>query len=119
LTTSEYGYITTASLEAYTGIDYETTSATYTDIFVEAQISIAERIVRSISVDPPTTATDEIYAATMILSERFMRNVMITDGFGAEMSQDIKIFMDVLIDTILKKQKGMVDSFPVGRGDYT
>jgi len=26
--------------------------------------------------------------------------------------------MDVLIDTILKKQKGMVDSFPVGRGDY-
>ena len=23
------------------------------------------------------------------------------------------------IDTILAKQKGMVDSFPVGRGDYT
>lgn len=116
---SEYGYITVALLEAYTGINYETTSAVYTDAFVLANISIAERIVRSMSVDPPATATDEIYAATMILSERFMRNVMLTDGFGAEMSQDIKNFMDVLISTILSKQKGMVDSFPVGRGDYT
>ena len=116
---STYGYITVAQLEAYTGINYETTSAVYTDAFVEANISIAERVVRSIAVDPPATATDEIFAATMILSERFMRNVMVTDGYAVEMSQDIKNFMDVLIDTILAKQKGMVDSFPVGRGDYT
>ena len=116
---STYGYITVAALEAYTGINYETTSAVYTDAFVAANISIAERIVRSISVDPPATATDEIYAATMILSERMMRNVMVTDGFAAEMPQSIKDFMDVLIDTILKKQQGMVDSIPYGRGDYT
>ena len=116
---STYGYITVAQLEAYTGIDYATTSAVYTDAFVEANISIAERVVRSIAHNPPATATDEIFAATMILSERFMRNVMITDGFAAEMQQIIKDFMDVLIDTILAKQKGMVDSFPVGRGDYT
>lgn len=113
---STYGYITVAELEAYTGIDYETTFATYTDAFVEANISIAERIVRSMSVNPPDTATDEIYAATMILSERFMRNVMVTDGYAVEMPQSIKDFMDKLNDTILGKQKGMVDSFPFGRG---
>lgn len=115
---SAYGYITLAALEAYTGTDYETTSATYIDAFVDAQISIAERIVRAISVNPPTTATDEIYAATMILSERFMRNVMVTDGFAEEMPQSIKDFMDKLVDLILKKQQGMVDSFSFGRGDY-
>lgn len=113
---SDYGYITVALLEAYTGIDYETTFATYTDAYVLAQISIAERIVRSMAIDPPAAATDEIYAATMILSERFMRNCMITDGFAEAMPQDIKSFLDKLVDLILKKQLGMVDSIPIGRG---
>ena len=115
---SDYGYITVALLEAYTGINYETTFATYTDAFVLAQISIAERVVRSISIDPPTTATDEIYAATMILSERFMRNVMVADGYAVEQPQSIKDFLDNLINLILAKQKGMVDSIPIGRGGY-
>jgi len=115
---SDYDYITVALLEAYTGINYETTSATYTDAFVLAQISIAERVVRSIAVDPPTTATDEIYAATMILSERFMRNVMIIDGFAEEIPQSIKAFLDDLVNLILAKQKGMIDSIPFGRGNY-
>ena len=113
---SEYQYITIAKLEAYTGIDYEVTYATYTDIFVDAQISIAERAVRSMCVDPPSTATDGIYAATMILSERFMRNVMIVDGYAEEMQQSIKTFFDYLIDVLLAKQQGMVDSIPIGRG---
>lgn len=115
---SAYGYITLAALEAYTGIDYQTTSATYIDAFVDAQISIAERIVRAISVNPPAAATDEIYAATMILSERFMRNVMVTDGFADEMPQAIKDFLDKLVDLVLKKQQGMIDSIPIGRGNY-
>jgi len=113
---SEYGYITLAKLEAYTGIDYETTFATYTDIFVDAQISIAERAVRSMCVDPPATATDGMFAATMILSERFMRNVMIADGYAEEKPQSIKDFFDYLIDILLAKQQGMVDSIPIGRG---
>lgn len=113
---STYGYITVAQLEAYTGINYETTFATYTDAYVEAQISIAERVVRAVSIDPPATATDEIFAGTMILSERFMRNVMIIDGYAEEMPQAIKDFFDYLIDLILKKQQGMVDSFSFGRG---
>ena len=113
---SSYGYITLAALEAYTGIDYQTTNAVYIDAFVDAQISIAERAVRGMCVDPPTTATDSIYAATMILSERFMRNVMVTDGYAKEMPQSIKVFFDHLIDVILAKQKGFVDSIPFGRG---
>jgi len=113
---SEYQYITIAKLEAYTGINYETTYATYIDAFVDAQISIAERAVRSMCVNPPSTATDGIYAATMILSERFMRNVMIVDGYAEEMQQSIKTFFDYLIDVLLAKQQGMVDSIPIGRG---
>lgn len=113
---STYGYITLAALEAYTGIDYEATYATYIDAFVDAQISIAERAVRSMCVNPPTTATDGIYAATMILSERFMRNVMIADGYAEEKPQSIRDFFDYLIDILLAKQQGMVDSIPIGRG---
>ena len=113
---SEYGYITLAALEAYTGIDYEATFATYIDAFVDAQISIAERVVRGMCVNPPATATDPIYAATMILSERFMRNVMVTDGYADEMPQSIKDFFDHLIDVVLAKQRGFVKSIPFGRG---
>jgi len=113
---SEYGYITLAALEAYTGIDYQTTNAVYIDAFVDAQISIAERIVRGMCVNPPTTATDSIYAATMILSERFMRNVMVVDGYAEEIPQSIKAFFDYIIDVVLIKHQGLVDSIPFGRG---
>lgn len=111
-------YITNVLLEAYTGIDYETTSATYTDAFVTAQITIAEKVVKAMCVNPPAAATDALYAASMILSERFMRNVMITDGYADEMPQAIKAFFDYIIDVILIKHQGMIDSIPVGRGDY-
>ena len=111
-------YLTVALLEAYTGINYETTNARYTDAFVLANMAIAEKVVKSIAIDPPDTATDEIYAASMILCERFMRNVMVTDGYATEQPQSIKDFLDNLINLILAKQKGMIDSIPFGRGGY-
>lgn len=101
---SVYGYITVAILEAYTGIDYETTSATYTNAFVEAQISLAERVVNSICIEAPG-ATDGVISATLILSERFMRNVMFIDGFAKETPESIKKFFDYLINIILKSSK--------------
>lgn len=113
---SVYGYITIAELEAYTGINYETTYATYTDAFVDAQITLAERAVRSMCVNPPSAGTDSVIAATMILSERFMRNAMVTDGFAEEMPSSIKAFFDYIIDVILVKNRGMVDRIPIGRG---
>jgi len=113
---SEYGYITLAELEVYTGIDYEATYATYTNAFVNAQITLAEKAVRSMCATPPATATDSVEAATMILSERFMRNVMVVDGYAEEMPQSIKAFFDYLITVILAKNQGAVDSIPFGRG---
>jgi len=98
---STYGYITVANLEAYTGIDYETTSATYTDAFVNAQISMAERLVIQMCIVAPGT-TDGSYFATMVLSERLMRNIMVGDGYAAEMPQSIKEFFDYLIEIALK-----------------
>lgn len=102
MTTSVYNYITTAQLEAYTGIDYATTSATYTDIFVEANITIAERAVNSMCNTTPSSTSDGVIMATMILSERFMRNVMIIDGFATETPINIKKFLDELIKLVLK-----------------
>jgi len=110
------GYITVALLEGYTGLVYDAVDVGYTDIFVLAQIAIAEKAIKSMCVNPPAAATDGIYAATMILSERFMRNVMITDGYADEMPQSIKAFFDYLITVLLAKQQGMVDSIPFGRG---
>ena len=99
---SEYGYITVANLEAYTGINYETTDAGYTDAFVDAQISIAERSVNSMCIEAPSSVTDGVYAATLILSERLMRNVMVIDGYAEESKQSIIDFFDKLIEIILK-----------------
>ena len=98
---STYGYITVANLESYTGIDYETTSATYDDTFVNVQISMAERLVIQMCVVAPG-ATDGSYFATMVLSERLMRNVMVVDGYAPEMPQSIKDFFDYLIEIALK-----------------
>lgn len=103
--TSVYNYITVALLEAYTGINYESTSATYTDVFVLAQISIAERVVNAMCVTTPSATSDGVIAATYILSERFMRNVMFIDDFAEEVKQSVKAFFDYLIKIILKADK--------------
>ena len=101
---SLYGYITIANLEVYTGIDYEATYATYTDTFVEAQISLAERSVNAMCVETPGV-TDGVISATLILSERFMRNVMIIDRYAEKSPDSIKAFFDYLINIILKSDK--------------
>lgn len=99
---SLYGYITVANLEAYTGIDYETTSATYDNTFVEATISIAERAVNTMCIEAPSSTTDGVYVATIILSERLMRNVMVIDGYAEESPDSIIAFFDKLIEVVLK-----------------
>ena len=102
---SVYGYITIAQLEAYTGINYETTKATYTDTFVDAQISLAERVVNAMCVETPSSASDGVVSATLILAERFMRNVMFIDEYATEVKQSVKVFFDYLIKIILKGDK--------------
>lgn len=115
---SLYGYITVANLEAYTGINYETTKAKYTDAFVEAQISLAERAVRAMCIEAPSSATDGVVSATLILSERFMRNVMVIDGHANESPQSIKAFYNYLIEIVLKSDKySPVDIVPMSGAD--
>lgn len=101
---SEYGYITVAELETYTGIDYETTKATYTDAFVIERITMAERVVNSMCIQAPG-ATDGAIVATLILSERFMRLQMIIDALATEMKDSVKAFFDYLIEVVLKGDK--------------
>lgn len=103
---SAYGYITVAELEAYTGIDYETTKATYTDAFVTAQISLAEMAYNTMCIEAPG-ATDGAKVATFILAERFMRNVMFIDGYAEEAPQSTKAFFDYLINIMSKADKYM------------
>ena len=104
MTVSEYGYITTAELEAYTGIDYDTIDVDYTDVFVEVNISIAEKLVNSICIQAPGK-TDGAEVATMILSERLMRNIMVVAGYAEVMDQQIKAFFDHLINLVLAPDK--------------
>lgn len=101
---SAYGYITVADLEAYTGINYESTSGVYTDAFVEAQISQAERAVNTECIVAPG-ATDAAIFTTLVLSERFMRNVMFIDGLASEVKQSVKVFYDYIIGRLLKVDK--------------
>ena len=114
---SLYGYITVANLEASTGINYETTDAGYTDAYVEAQISIAERIVNSLCVSTPTSTTDGVYTATIILSERLMRNIMIMDNHAEPMSQEIKSFFDQILTLLLSDKYSPVDSIAMNAID--
>lgn len=102
---SVYGYITVANLEAYTGIDYETTDGTYDDTFVEATITIAERFVNTKLPGTTPTATDGVITATLLLSARLMLNVMIGDGHRPAEEAPISNFVDDLISKCLGEDK--------------
>lgn len=67
---SEYGYITVANLEAYHVLTYDSVDARYTDAVVEAKISHAEKIVRSLT--HITTATDGTKSMVIELSKYLM-----------------------------------------------
>lgn len=95
---SIYQYITVAELEAYTGMDYSAIDALFTNTVIEAQISNAERMVngikrQSFSVTPP----DDVEAATYIMSQRLMNNMIIEYGYGFEGEIKVQIIDDVII----------------------
>ena len=100
---SSYGYITSAELEAYTGIDYSVVNAKYTAAVVDAQISIAERFVNTQLPGTTPTATDGVIATTLLLSERLMLNKMIADGHRAVELAPTTAFIDYLIEKLLQE----------------
>ena len=73
---STYGYITVANLEAYHVLTYDSVDARYTDAVVEAKISHAEKIVRTLT--NTTTATDGAVSLVLELS-KYLMNMQIKE----------------------------------------
>jgi len=96
---SEYEYITVAELETYTGIDYSALLATFTNGVIEAQISNAERICNGIKRGSYTSTTvpDDVEAATYLMSQRLMRNLIIEFGYGNEGEEKVQVIDEVVI----------------------
>ena len=95
---SEYEYITVAELEAYSGMDYSAIDSLFTNTVIEAQISNAERIVNGIKRSSYTgTIPDDVEAATYILSQRLMNNMIIEYGYGFEGEIKVQVIDDVII----------------------
>lgn len=111
---SEYEYITVANLEDKTVKDYSVINAKYTDAKVEAQITLAERFVRSQLEDAPDTATDGMIVATTLLAERFMHNLLVQDGKEKPLADNPQAFIDYIVDLALRKSEySPVDSIPM------
>jgi len=78
---STYEYIDVSALENFTGHDYSTVDAAYTDDVINANITIAERIVNSLCNQTFSgTIPDEVVSATTIMAASLMRRRMIEDG---------------------------------------
>ena len=102
---STYQYTTVAALEAYTGVDYSVVNAKYTNGFIEAQITIAERFVNTQLPGTTPTTTDGVIGATLLLSQRLMLNCMIADGHREPELAATTRFIDELITKFLHEDK--------------
>ena len=120
MTTSEYSYATVANIEAFTGIDYETLNAAFTDVVVEAKITMAERMVNGyLGVDGAVTITDGVIMATIIIAAKILRNNIIALGvYGNEEQQMELITMSIptILRMFLKTDVG-VDVIPMSGAD--
>jgi len=100
MTTSTYQYLTTANLEAFSGLDYSGVNAKYTDILIEAQITLAEEIINSITGTTFTGAvTDGVRGACKLLASRLMNNLIIVDGYG---NDGESIMVNIIDDLVIK-----------------
>lgn len=100
---SDYGFITVIILENFAGLDYSAINAKYTDTIIEANITAAEEVVRSICGNSPTTATDGIKAATKVMARRLMHNLLVIDQEVDSIPAPIVAFFDRLIDVVLAR----------------
>lgn len=98
---SDYGFITVTELENFAALDYSAIAAKYTDTIIEANITAAEEVVRSICGNSPTSATDGIKVATKIMARRLMHNLLVIDQEVEPTASPIIAFFDRLIDVVL------------------
>lgn len=120
MTTSEYSYATVTNIEAFTGINYETLHASFTDIVVEAKITMAERMVNGyLGVDGAVTATDGVIMATIIIAAKILRNNITALGVYGNEEQQIEIItmsIPAILRTFLQTDVG-VDAIPMSGAD--
>ena len=119
MTTSIYSYLTVTELEAYTGIDYEANNTTYTDLVVEAKITIAERMVNAyLGVSTGQTVTDGVKVATMIIAAHLMATDMEVQATNSPISDRYIINIKSLLGFWLDNDQSIgVDAIPMSGAD--
>lgn len=116
---STYGYITVAVLESFAGVDYSGINAKYTDSLIEAQITLAEEIINTLTNTTFTGAvTDGVRSAAKILSKRLMNNLLIVDGYGKDGEVITPNIIDELVLNLIKQNDDVsVSSLPMNGPD--
>lgn len=88
---STYGYLTLATLEKFTGLDYSTINSTaLADANVEMNITTAEELVNGfLGVDTAQTVTNAITLSTKFLSGWLLNALINSIGEGTENANPI------------------------------
>ncbi len=118
---SEYGYLTLENLENFTGTDYSAVDATaYTDARVEANITLAERMVNAyLGVSTGQTKSDGIVTATTLISQRILHDNMVELGYATKESVKFNIYIDSIMATWLKGDaETQITSIPMSGASY-
>ena len=117
---SIYEYAALADVEAYTGLDYSVINAQFTQVNVDAKISIAERMVNGyLGKDGAQTITDGIKAATIMIAAKILHLNLADLGFHGDEEHTQEI-VDMSVQSILRMFLGYdagVDAIPMSGAD--
>ena len=118
---SVYGYVSLANLENFTGIDYSAVDAVaYTDARVEANITLAERMVNAyLGVSTGQTKSDGIVTATTLISQRILHDNMVELGYATEEPVKFNVYIDSIMAMWLKGDaETQITSIPMSGASY-
>jgi hypothetical protein len=109
---SDYEYIAIADLEAYMVLTLDSVDARYTDTVVEAKISHAERVVRSLT--DTTTSTDGIKSLVLEYAKYLMEvQIWIDHPETMKEAPTPDLFNQMLSLLQSREQYNPVDSIPM------
>ena len=117
---STYAYATLADIENFTGIDYSAVDSTaFSDVRVDATITMAERMVNAylgITDKTADTTTDAMIMATIIITAKLMNEKMINLGYALEeetTNEFIKMTYNSILRNFLYQNEDCVDNIPM------
>ena len=119
MTTSTYNYLTTAALEAATGIDYSVINAKFSDVAIEARITYVEELINGIlGVSTAQTVTNQITSAVKFGAAWMMNYAIANLGHRSEGNPAYDIAwatMYTMLEKILLRTDSTVgvDSIPM------